>query len=147
MARTRKKPVPAPAPDGEGVEVTDAPVQVVDRAAAIDVAKGSGMVCTRLPSDTRAGRRTQRVWEVTATFAGVVTLMDHLRGQGIQRLVLESTSDYWRIWLRREAPCCIPGLAGRNLEDIPGSDGLLKIRKVKGTIAWCAARRFTVFLV
>src|SRR5436190_8678521 len=37
--------------------------------------------------------------------------------------------------LRREAPCCIPGLAGRNLEDIPGSDGLLKIRKVKGTIA------------
>jgi len=41
----------------------------------------------------------------------------------------------WRVWLRREAPCCIPGLAGRNLEDIPGSDGLLKIRKVKGTIA------------
>ena len=41
----------------------------------------------------------------------------------------------WRTWLRREAPCCIPGLAGRNLEDIPGSDGLLKIRKVKGTIA------------
>ena len=26
--------------------------------------------------------------------------------------------------LRREAPCCIPGSAGRNLEDIPGSDGL-----------------------
>ncbi|SRR6266487_1816014 len=41
----------------------------------------------------------------------------------------------WGTWLRREAPCCIPGLAGRNLEDIPGSDGLLKIRKVKGTIA------------
>jgi transposase len=80
------------------VEVTDAPVQVVARAAAIDVAKGSGMVCTRLPSDTRAGRRTQRVWQVTATFAAVVTLMDHLRSQGIERLVLESTSDYWRIW-------------------------------------------------
>ena len=42
---------------------------------------------------------------------------------------------YWLIWLRREAPCCIPGSTGRNLEDIPGSDGLLKIRKVKGTIA------------
>jgi hypothetical protein len=26
--------------------------------------------------------------------------------------------------LRREAPCCIPGVAGRDLEDIPGSDGL-----------------------
>src|SRR6266852_5209916 len=89
MARTRKKPAAAPA--GEGVEVTDAPVQVVARAAAIDVAKGSGMVCTRLPSDTREGRRTKRVWQVTATFAAVVTLMDHLRSQGIERLVLEST--------------------------------------------------------
>jgi hypothetical protein len=58
-----------------------------------------------------------------------------LRKDGIEIVTLESTSDYWRIWLRREAPCCIPGLAGRNLEDIPGSDGLLKIRKVKGTIA------------
>src|SRR2546428_5207199 len=95
MARTRKKPVPAPA--GEGVEVIDAPVQVIARAAAIDVAKGSGMVCTRLPSETRAGRRTQRVQEVTATFAAVVALMDHLVNQGIERLVLESTSDYWRI--------------------------------------------------
>jgi hypothetical protein len=58
-----------------------------------------------------------------------------LHNDGIEMVTLESTSDYWRIWLRREAPCCIPGLAGRNLEDIPGSDGLLKIRKVKGTIA------------
>src|SRR5256885_16523637 len=96
MARTGKKLVPAPA--GEGVEVIDAPVQVIARAAAIDVAKGSGMVCTRLPSETRAGRRTQRVQEVTATFAAVVALMDHLVNQGIERLVLESTGDYWRIW-------------------------------------------------
>jgi hypothetical protein len=75
------------------------------------------------------------VWQVSARYAGVLALMDELADLGIQRLVLESTSDYWRIWLRREAPCCIPGSTGRNLEDIPGSDGLLKIRKVKGTIA------------
>jgi len=102
------------------------------------------MVCTRVPG-SRADRRRQVTWPVQATFTAVTALMDHLRCQGIQRLVLESASDYWRIWLRREAHCCIPGLAGRNLEDVPGSDGLLKIRKVKGTIAWCAARRFTVF--
>ena len=35
---------------------------------------------------------------MTATFASVVELMDHLRCQGVERLVLESTSDYWRIW-------------------------------------------------
>jgi len=28
----------------------------------------------------------------------VTALMDHLRCEGIQRLVLESTSDYWRVW-------------------------------------------------
>ena len=67
--------------------------------------------------------------------AAIGALGRQLKRDGIQMVTLESTSDYWRIWLRREAPCCIPGLAGRNLEDIPGSDGLLKIRKVKGTTA------------
>jgi transposase len=35
---------------------------------------------------------------VDATYASVIALMDHLRCEGIQRLVLESTSDYWRCW-------------------------------------------------
>jgi hypothetical protein len=65
----------------------------------------------------------------------VLALAARLVADGVEMVTLESTADYWRIWLRREASCCIPGLAGRNLEDIPGSDGLLKIRKVKGTIA------------
>jgi hypothetical protein len=69
-------------------------------------------------------RKRQTVWQAEATYGSVVALMDHLRCEGIQRLVLESTSDYWRTWLRREASCCIPGLAGGNLEDIPG--GLLE---------------------
>ena len=66
--------------------------------------------------------------------AAIGALGRQLKADGIQMVTLESTSDYWRIWLRREAPCCIPGLAG-GIWRIPGSDGLLKIRKVKGTIA------------
>ena len=66
-------------------------------AAAIDVAKGSGMVCTRVPG-SRPDRRRQKVWQVRATCGQVTALMDHLRAEGIQRLVLESASDYWRIW-------------------------------------------------
>ena len=93
MARTRNRPASPPVPGDAGAEVTDEPVQVISRAAAIDVAKGSGMVCMRLPHESRAGRRTQKVWEVTATFAAVVALMDHLVCQGVERLVLESTSD------------------------------------------------------
>ena len=69
----------------------------MEYAAAIDVAKGSGMVCTRVPG-SRADRRRQKTWPVKATFNEVTALMDHLRAEGIQRLVLESTSDYWRIW-------------------------------------------------
>jgi hypothetical protein len=57
--------------------VTDEPVQVIGRAAAIDVAKGPGMACLRLPHESRAGRRTRKVREVTAAFAAVVALMDH----------------------------------------------------------------------
>ena len=87
----------APEHGGDGAEVAEDQVQVVERAAAIDVAKGSGMVCTRVPG-SRPDRRRQKVWRVEATCAGVTALMDHLRAEGIQRLVLESTSDYWRIW-------------------------------------------------
>jgi hypothetical protein len=106
MARTRNKPASPPVSGDAGAEVADEPVQVISRAAAIDVAKGSGMVWLRLPHESRAGRRTQKVWEVTATFAAVVALMDHLVCQGVERLVLESASDYWRIWLRRRAWRC-----------------------------------------
>ena len=81
----------------EGAEVAEERVEVVTYAAAIDVAKGSGMVCTRVPG-SRPDRKRQAVWQVDAACAAVVALMDLLRCQGIQRLVLESTSDYWRIW-------------------------------------------------
>src|SRR5260370_893379 len=69
----------------------------VAAAAAIDVAKGFGMVCARVPG-SRPDRRRQKTWRVDATCEQVTALMDHLVCEGIQRLVLESTSDYWRIW-------------------------------------------------
>jgi len=76
---------------GDGAEVAEERVEVVTYAAAIDVAKGSGMVCTRVPG-SRPDRKRQRVWQVAATYRSVVALMDQLRCEGIQRLVLESTS-------------------------------------------------------
>ena len=94
-----------PVHGGDGSEVSDEVTQVVEYAAAIDVAKGFGMVCARVPG-ARPGRRRQKVWRVEATFKEVAALMDHLVCEGIQRLVLESTSDYWRIWLRHEVAHC-----------------------------------------
>jgi hypothetical protein len=72
------------------------PEQLVQRVAAVDVAKASGMVCTRLPHETISGRRVTKVWEVKADTQAVLELADHLTCQGVQRVVLESTSDYWR---------------------------------------------------
>ncbi len=76
---------------GVAAEVTDEVTQVVEYAAGIDVAKGFGMVCTRVPGSRRGSKR-QKVWRVNATFKEITALMDHLVCEGIQRLVLESTS-------------------------------------------------------
>ena len=80
---------------GAGAEVSEDQARVIERAASIDVAKGFGMACTRVPG-SRADRRLQKVWRVEATYREVTALMDHLRCEGIQRLVLEATSDYVR---------------------------------------------------
>ncbi len=38
--------------------------RILERVAAVDVAKASGMVCVRVPYESRPGRRVSRVWEV-----------------------------------------------------------------------------------
>ncbi len=58
--------------------------------------KASGMVCLRVPHDTIPGRRVTKVWAVAATTAALVELGDHLRCERVARVVVESTSDYWR---------------------------------------------------
>jgi hypothetical protein len=85
--------------------------RVHERVAAVDVAKDTGMVCTRLPHPSRPGARQSTVWTVKARMGTIRALGHQLARDGIEAVTLEATSDYWRIWLRREASCCIPGLA------------------------------------
>jgi hypothetical protein len=70
--------------------------QVVERVAAVDVAKASAMVCTRVPHPSVPGRRVTRVWEVPSTTNAIIELAEQLAEEGIERVVVESTSDYWR---------------------------------------------------
>jgi transposase len=72
--------------------------QILERVAAVDVAKASGMVCTRVPREGRPGKRRTRVWQVGATTGAILELADHLAAEGVEKVTLESTSDYWRIW-------------------------------------------------
>jgi transposase len=69
---------------------------VLERAGAIDVAKASGKVCVRLPHPSGGGRRLTKVWDVAAMTNSIVELAEELSGLGVQRVVLEATSDYWR---------------------------------------------------
>ena len=90
--------------------------RVYEKVAAVDVAKDSGMVCTRLPHPSRAGARQSTVWTVQARMGAIRELGRQLARGGIQTVTLESTSDYWRIWffvlLRHEAPFDRMGVKG-----------------------------------
>jgi transposase len=82
-------------PDRQQVEV-DEHEEIVGRVAAIDVAKASGMVCIRVPHATKAGKRVTTAWQVGSTTNQILELAEQLAGEGIERVVVESTSDYWR---------------------------------------------------
>src|SRR6266508_5138702 len=82
--------------------------QVAERVAAVDVAKASGMVCTRVPHPCQPGRRLTKVWEVAATTGAITELADHLVRQGIEKVTVESTSDY----VRRERALVQVGATG-----------------------------------
>lgn len=72
---------------------------IYERVAAVDVAKASGVVCLRMPDSARPGRFVNRIWDdVPATRARIAELGGELLAAGVQKVTLESTSDYWRIW-------------------------------------------------
>jgi transposase len=45
---------------------------------------------------TRAGKRVTTVWQVASTTNQILELADQLAGEGIERVVVESTSEDWR---------------------------------------------------
>ena len=96
--------------------------RVWERVAAIDMAKSSGVVCTRVPDESRAGRRRMKVWTVTATMKAVTELADHLRCHQIQVVTLESTSDYRRIWyvVLEAAGLTVQLVNARSVKNVPG---------------------------
>ena len=96
--------------------------QVLERVAAVDVAKAPGMVCTRVPHQTRPGKRRTRVWQVDATTNAILELGEHLAAEGIEKVTLESTSDYWRIWfyLLEAAGLDVQLVRARDVKQAPG---------------------------
>jgi transposase len=107
------KPEPEEIPDTEHE-------LVLERVCAIDVAKDSGKVCVRVSS--RAGRRVSNVWDVTARSGAVADLAEHLIDEGIEKVTVESTSDYWRIWfyVLEAAGLSVQLVNARDVKNVPG---------------------------
>jgi transposase len=105
---------------------------IVERVAAIDVAKASGMVCLRIPHETIPGRRVTTVWPVAATTAALVELGDHLRAERVARVVVESTSDYWRpfYYLLEAAGLTVWLVNAAQVKNVPGRPKTDKIDAV-----------------
>ena len=96
--------------------------EVVERVAAVDVAKASGKVCTRVPHPSVAGRRVTKVWDVGATSNAVMELADELARQSVERVVVESTSDYWRpfVYLLQVRGLVVWLVNARDVKQVPG---------------------------
>jgi transposase len=103
--------------------------RIYERVAAIDVAKDTGMVCTRTPHPSRPGSRRATVWTVKARTGAVRALGRRLRKDGIEIVTLESTSDYWRIWFFVLEACglavqLVSASQAKNLPGRPKTDKL-----------------------
>jgi transposase len=109
--------------NGEVDEIPDEESErILERAAAIDVAKASAQVCTRAPHPSSAHRRLTRVWNVQATTNAIVALAEQLAGEGIERVVVESTSDYWRpfLYLLQARGLSVWLVNAREVKQVPG---------------------------
>ena len=106
-----------------------------DRVAAIDVAKDSGMVCTRTPHPSRPGARRSTVWTVKARMNTVRALGRQLAKDGIEIVTLESTSDYWRIWFFVLEACglavqLVSAARAKNLPGRPKTDDAMRLARL-----------------
>jgi transposase len=101
-------------------EIPDAEHElVIERVCAIDVAKAFGKVCVRTP---RERRRVSQIWDVEATTGAVTDLAGQLAEFGVEKVTIESTSDYWRIWyyLCEAAGLDVQLVNARDVKNVPG---------------------------
>src|ERR1700761_2041813 len=91
VAHRKSRKIPAALVEDEGYRLLH------ERTAGIDIAKDKADVCTRLPPARAGGRRLSRVEEaVPARSRDILELGARLLADGVELVIMESTSDYWR---------------------------------------------------
>jgi transposase len=139
MGHARARKVPAQLVEDEDYQLR------YERVAGIDVAKAKADVCTRLPAAREGGRRVSRVETVGATAREVLALAGRLIADGVEVVVMESTSDYWRIWyyLLESAGLNVQLVNSRHARQLAGRPKTRRTRS--GSPGWprwaCCGRR------
>ncbi|OYO04478.1 IS110 family transposase [Enemella evansiae] len=70
--------------------------QIIQRVAALDIGKAELVCCVRLPAPPGHKRRVQEVTTHTTMVGALTELANRLVELGVERVVMEATSDYWR---------------------------------------------------
>jgi transposase len=92
------------------------------RVAGLDIGKASLVCCVRVPDEARPGRRSQEVRTFAATTGSLLELRDWLICQGVTRVVMESTSVYWKppFYLLEDAVAECWVVNAREVRNVPG---------------------------
>lgn len=69
---------------------------LIERVAGVDVGKAEVVCCVRVPDAAVAGRRGQEVRRFSAMTGSLHRMCDWFAELGVTRVVMESTSDYWK---------------------------------------------------
>ncbi|SDH37768.1 IS110 family transposase [Nonomuraea jiangxiensis] len=94
----------------------------VDRVAALDLGKAGLEACVRVPHEDRPGRRMQEIRAYATTTTALLEMADWLRCQSVSRVVMESTSDYWKgvFWLLEAEGFDCWLVNARQVKNVPG---------------------------
>jgi transposase len=70
----------------------------------------------------KPGRRLTKVWQVDATTNAIIELGEQLAGLGVERVTVESTSDYVRAWfyLLEAAGLGVQLVNAHQVKNVPG---------------------------
>ena len=96
--------------------------QIIARVAALDIGKAELVCCVRVPADGNAGKRLQEVSTHSTMTRSLTELANHLVELGVERVVMEATSDYWKpVFYLLEAHGLDPWLVNaRDVKHLPG---------------------------
>jgi len=96
--------------------------QIIARVAALDIGKAELVCCVRVPGKGASTPRLQEVTTHSTMTRALTELANHLVDLGIERVVMEATSDYWKpVFYLLEAHGLDPWLVNaRDVKHLPG---------------------------